>query len=68
MNLFRKLALAVENIAASINSLAMTLDAVSAEIRQRVGIPAESGPSLLTQGNGEAEATEQPSAARKRRS
>jgi len=66
MNLFRKLSLAVDNIAASINSLAMTLDAVSTEIRQRMGIPAEGGPSLLTLGNGEAEATEQPSA-RKRK-
>lgn len=55
MNLFRKLALAVENIASSLNCLAMTLDAVSAEIRQRVGIPADSGPSLLIEGNGEPE-------------
>ena len=68
MNLFRKLALAVENIAAAINSLAMTLDVVSTEIRQRIGIPAEGGPSLLTLGNGEVAATEQPSAARKRKS
>ena len=33
-----------------------TFDATSQEIRQRIGVPVDNGPSLLLEGNGEAEA------------
>jgi hypothetical protein len=66
MSTLRKLWLAVENLAASLNCFAMTIDAVSSEVRQRVGIPADTGPSQLIESNGAAGPTQTP-AARKRR-
>jgi hypothetical protein len=47
MNVFRKLWLAVENLAASMNCFAVTIDAVSAEIRLRSGLSADTGPQLI---------------------
>ncbi len=67
MNTFRKLWQAIENMAASLNSLATTVDATNQEIRQRVGIPVDAGPSLLIESNGEVE-TVAMSAGRKRKS
>lgn len=66
MNVFRKLWLAIENVASALNCLAVTIDAFSVEVRQRAGIPAEAGPPLIPS-NGEAEPAELPPA-RKRRS
>ena len=67
MSTFRKFWQAIENLAASLNRLATTVDAFSHEVRQRVGIPVDAGPSLLIESNGEVE-TVAMSAGRKRKS
>ncbi len=67
MNTLRKLWLAIENLAASLNCFAITIDAVSGEIRQRVGIPADAGPPQLTEGSGATEPTSNPAARTRRK-
>ena len=50
MNTFRKLWQAVETLAASLTGLAVTVDAMNEQVRQRVGLDTTPEPPLL---NGE---------------
>jgi hypothetical protein len=61
MNALKKLWLAIEYLAASLNSLAATVDTANQKLRQPIGIPADTGPVLLASDNGELEPTPLPS-------
>ncbi|HLJ97315.1 MAG TPA: hypothetical protein VKU02_29420 [Gemmataceae bacterium] len=51
MNVFRKLWLAIENLASSLNWLAATIDSFNQEIVQRSGIRVDVGPLLSSNGS-----------------
>jgi hypothetical protein len=55
MNALKQLWTSITNLAASLNSLAATVDTANQELRQRIGIPVDTGPVLLPSTNGEPE-------------
>jgi hypothetical protein len=60
MNSLRQLWTSITNLAASLSSLAATVDTANQELRQRIGIPVDTGP-LLPDRNGEPEPAPLPS-------
>jgi hypothetical protein len=64
MNTFRTLWHAIENLASSLNGLAATVNAFCNEVQERSGVSVDTGPRLLTDGNGAEPALPSP---RKRR-
>jgi hypothetical protein len=56
LNVFKKLWIAIEVLATALTGLAVTLDTLNEQVRQRAGIGTTAEPPLIVENNGEAAA------------